>query len=118
MSVVAGYNTMAMGATFGKIVDGVTSIATSATAVQITTTPTVIGGVWLAVDLQGSGGSIVVGTSTVVAREGSQRGIVLLPGNPSVFLPVNDLSLVWAASQQGGSKLCYAYLQPTTYVSP
>ena len=110
---MAGYATpltQALGGTCGKIVTGTKTVTTAGTAVQVTTTQTPIGGVWVAADM--GGGVIVVGDSSVKAANSSQRGVVLTPGNPSTFIPINDLSLLWADSQTSGDKLCYAYVQP------
>ncbi len=104
--------TSGIGAAFGKIVTGIKTVTTAGTAVQITTTSTPIPGVWVAADL-GNSGPVVVGDSNVVAASGSMQGIILIPGNPSVFIPINNLNLLYVDAQNNGDELCYAYLQPS-----
>ena len=111
---MAGYaspTSLTVGAGYGKIVTGSKTVTTAGTAVQITTTATPIGGVWLAADM--SGGPMAVGDSSVLAANNSQQGVILTPGNQSTFVPINDLSLLWVDAQTSGNKLCYAYVQPT-----
>lgn len=110
---MGGYWTSGVGAAFGRIVTGTKTVTTSGSAVQVTTVSTPIAGVWLSGDTEGSGGVIVVGDSSVNAIEGSQQGITIVPGNPSIFLPISNLNLLWVDSASDSGKLCYAYLQPT-----
>lgn len=95
---------------YGKIITGTKTVTTAGTAVQVTTSATPIGGVWVAADM--GGGPLAVGDSSVLAANSSQQGVILTPGNPSTFIPINDLSLLWVDAQTSGHKLCYAYLQP------
>lgn len=105
------YYSSGIGAAYGKIVSGTVTIATAGTAQQVTATSTPIPGVWVAADL-GNTNPVVVGDSSVVAANGSMQGIVLTPGNNSVFIAINDLSLLYVDSQTNGDELTYAYLQP------
>ena len=107
------YYTTGIGAAFGKIVSGTTTVTTAGTAVQLTATSTPIPGVWLSGDT-GNSDLIVVGDSNVVATAGSQQGIVLIPGNQSIFLAINNLNLLWVDSISNGDELAWAYLQPET----
>lgn len=55
-------------------------------------------------------GLIAVGDSSVVAAEGSQRGIILLSGGSSVVLKINDLNMIYIDSSVSGDGVTYAYL--------
>lgn len=103
--------TTGIGAAFGSIVSGTKTVTTGGTAVQVTTTSTPIPGVWLSGDT-GNSDVIVVGDSSVSATQGSQQGIVLIAGNQSIFLAINNLDLLWVDSISSGDELCFAYLQP------
>ena len=107
------YYTTGIGAAFGKIVSGTTTVATAGTAVRVTATSTPIPGVWIAADL-GNSDVVVVGDSSVVATLGSQQGIILVPGNSSIFLQINNLNLLWVDAVVSGAELTFAYLQPVT----
>lgn len=110
-----GANSMTIEMAYGKIVSGTKTVTTAGTALQVTSTFTPIGGVWLSADL-GNTNPVVVGDSSVVAANSSQRGIVLVPGSQSIFLSINNLNLLYVDSQTNGDKLCYAYLQPLSSV--
>lgn len=109
---MVSYYSVWKGNTFEKIVSGTKTVTTAGTAVQLTTTSTPIGGIWLSGDTEGAGGVIVVGDSSVDAIEGQQQGIVIVPGNASIFVPIDNLNKIWVDSASNGGKLCYAYLQP------
>lgn len=108
------YYTSSIGQAYEKIVTGTTTVTTAGTPVRVSSESVPIGGVWVGADT--SGGILVVGDSSVLATSGSMRGIVLTPGNQSTFIPINNLNLLWVDSQANGNKLCYAYLQPLSYV--
>lgn len=91
------------------IVSGTVTVTTTGTTVQITATSTPIKGVWLSGDIF-SGAVMVVGDSAVVGGASGMQGIVITPGNPPIFLQINDLSRLWVDSNTAGGKLCYAYL--------
>lgn len=107
------YFTTGIGAAFGKIVSGNTTVTTAGTAVQVTATSTPIPGVWVAAD-SGNNNGVVVGDSSVVGGDSSMQGIVLTPGNMSIFININNLSLLYVDSETNGDKLVWAYLQPST----
>ena len=104
------YGTQGLGSPFGKIVAG-SKTATSLTTTQITATSTPIGGVWIGADTLNSD-IIVVGNSSVTATQTNQAGIILFAGNPSTFIPINNLNLLYMQTIVTGDRLCYAYLQP------
>lgn len=92
-----------------SIVSGTKTVTTAGTAVRITATPTTIKGIWVNADLL-AGIVVTVGDSSVVGNASGMKGIVLTPGNPPIFLPINDLSLLWVDAQSNGGKLAYLYM--------
>ena len=105
------YYSTGIGAAFGKIVTGTTTVAASGTAVRVTSTSTPIAGVWVAGDI-GNSSVMVVGDSSVVGTSGSQRGIIIGPAESSIFIPINNLNLLYVDSASNGDKLIWTYLQP------
>lgn len=53
--------------------------------------------------------NVVIGSSTVVATAGSERGIVLVPGQAENF-PVKDVSSLYVDAAVSGEGVSYAYL--------
>lgn len=90
------------------IVSGTKTVTTAGTAVQITATPTTIKGVWVCADLL-AGTVVTVGDSSVVGNASGMRGVILTPGNPPIFLAINDLSILWVDAVSNGGKLAYFY---------
>lgn len=107
------YYTTGIGAAFGAIVDGTTTVTTSGTAVRITVTSTPIAGVWVAGDI-GNTDTVVVGASTVVGNATAQRGIALEPAGNSIFIPINNLNLLYCDADTNGDKVIWCYLIPAT----
>ena len=107
------YFTPGIGSAFGSITSGTTTIATSGTAVQITTSSVPVPGVWVGSD-ENNAGLIVVGVSSVVGTAGAQQGIMVEPAGNSIFIPVNNLNLLWVDASQNGDKAVWAYIQPVT----
>jgi len=107
------YFTTGIGAAFGKIVSGTTTVTTSGTAVQLTVTSIPIPGIFLSGDI-GNTGTIVVGDANVSGVSGSQQGIALEPAGNSIFVQVNNQNLLFVDSEVNGDKLIWAYLQPST----
>lgn len=105
------YNTTGIGAAFGKIVSGATTVASSGTAQRITTTSTPIPGVWVAGDI-GNSNVMVVGDASVVGTSGSQQGIIIGPAESSIFIPINNLNLLYVDAASSGDRLIWAYVQP------
>ena len=106
------FNTNSIGAAYGKIVTGTTTVTSSGTAVRVTTTSTPIGGVWVGGDI-GNSNVVVVGDSSVVGTSGSQQGLIIGPAESSVFLPINNLDLLYVDAAASGDELTWLYLQPT-----
>ena len=104
------YYSQGLGAPVGKIVSNALT-GTDGTVAHVTSTNIPITGVWVGADL-GNTNHIVVGDSSCEATAGSIKGIILIPGNPSIFLPVNNLNLVYYDVVTTGDRICFAYLQP------
>jgi len=107
------YFSTGIGAAFGKIVDGNTTVATAGTPVRLSTVSVPVPGVWVGGDT-GNASVIYVGTSTVDGVEGQQRGISIEPAGNSVFIPVNNLNLLYVDANSTGDIATWAYLQPVT----
>ncbi len=107
------YYSTGIGAAFGKLVSGTTTVTTSGTAVQVTATSTPIPGVWVGGDI-GNANPVVVGDSGVVGTSGSQQGIIIGPAESSIFIPINNLNLLWVDAVTNGDKIIWTYLQPVT----
>lgn len=110
--VSGAYYSTGIGSAGGKIVDGNTDIPTAGTPVQLTATSTPCMGVWVAGDT-GNDSVVYVGTSTVDGVEGQQRGISVEPAGNSIFIPVNDASLIYFDVNTSGDNAVWAYLQPS-----
>ena len=91
------------------IVTGTKTVTTAGTAVRITAVSTPIKGIFVNADLL-AGIVVTVGDSSVVGNASGMKGIVLTPGNPPIFLPINDLSLLYVDAVSNGGKLAYAAL--------
>ncbi len=108
------YYSTGIGAAFGKIVSGFTDIPTAGTPVQLTATSTPCMGVWVGSDT-GNVSIVYVGAeATVDGVEGQQAGIAVEPAGNSIFVPVNDASLIWFDVNTSGDNATWAYLQPVT----
>ena len=90
-------------------VSGTKTVTTAGSREQLTTGKTLINGIWVSADM-GNTNPVVVGDENVVAAAGFQRGVVLIPGNNSVFLAFDDLSRVYVDAITNGDKLCYTYV--------
>ncbi len=111
MSTGAYYST-GIGAAGGKIVDGFTDIPNAGTPVRLTATSTPCMGVWVGGDT-GNANVIYVGSSTVDGVEGQQRGIAVEPAGNSIFINVNDASLIYFDANTNGDNAVWSYLQPS-----
>ncbi len=105
------YYSTGIGKAYEKIVDGNTTITTSGTPVRITATSTPIPGAWVGGD-ENNSGLIYVGTSTVDGVAGQQRGIAIEPAGNSIFIPVNNLNLLYVDASANGDIASWAYVQP------
>ena len=105
------YYSTGIGSAYGKIVDGSKSVAAAGTPVQISTVSVPIPGVWIGGDT-GNTGVIYVGASTVDGVEDQQRGISVEPAGNSIFIPVNNLNLIYIDANTSGDRASWAYVQP------
>jgi len=85
------------------------TITTAGTAVRIAASSTPCRKVWLQADL-GNTNPVVIGDSTVVAANGSIKGIILIPGSAPVVIDMDDLNKLWVDAQTSGDEVCGAYL--------
>ena len=109
---MGAYYTNTIGAMYGKIVSGKTTVTTSGTAVRITATSTPCGGVWISGDV-GNSGVVYVGDSAVDGVSGQCRGISVEPAGNAIFIPVNNLDLLYVDAGANGDVVAWAYVQPT-----
>lgn len=86
--------------------DGRQTVTTAGTAVALATT-TSIKKVFITAETDNTG-LIAVGRSTVLAAPGSQRGIILAPGQSTSF-SADDLANVYIDATQNGDGVAYAY---------
>jgi len=100
-----------------QIRDGLKAITAAGTAERLVAADTLAA--WLLIQGNaGNTGEVVVGGSTVVAAEGTRRGILLHPVATSVeMLPVFipgpiNLYDVWVDSTENGDLCHYIYLEP------
>ena len=91
------------------IVTGTKTVTTAGTAVRITAVSTPCKLVIISGDTV-AGILCAVGDASVVANVSGQKGIVIIPGNDPVFIPINDLSLLYVDAASNGGKIAYAYL--------
>jgi len=103
--------TNGIGSMYGKIVSGATTVTTSGTAVRITATSTPCGGVWISGDV-GNSGIVYVGDINVSGVSGSCQGIACEPAGNSIFVPVNNLNLLYVDSSESGDKVSWSDVQP------
>jgi len=92
------------------IVSGRKAVAAAGTAEQLASSSTPCYRVDVSGDL-GNTNPVVIGDSTVVAASGSQKGIVLIPGNDPREILVDDVSKLWVDSQTNGDAVCFNYYQ-------
>ena len=92
---------------FRSVGDGVKSVTTAGTAVQLSATSVACRMVEIQARVANTG-NIAVGSSTVVAAAGSERGIVLVPG-ASVSLRVTDLNKLYLDAAVSGEGVSYIY---------
>ena len=94
-----------------KIVSGRKAVAAHGTAEQLVATATHCFKIDLSADL-GNTNPVVLGGSQVVAAAGSQKGIVLIPGNAPLTIIVDDVSKIYVDSQIDGDAVCFTYYVP------
>ena len=93
-----------------KIKTGRKAIASAGVAEKITPNVIQCFMVILSADI-GNTNPVVVGDSNVVAASGSQRGVVLVPGNPPVTFLTTDASKIYVDAQTDGDAVCFAIFQ-------
>lgn len=85
------------------------AVATAGTALQLIVASTPCKYVMVSADL-GNTNPVVVGGSTVVAASGSQRGIVLVPGNDPVRIDISNVNLLYVDAQTNGDAVTFFYV--------
>lgn len=91
-----------------RIVSGRKAIAIAGVAEKLLPDPTGCFMILCSADL-GNTSAAVIGNSDVVAAVGSQKGVVLTPGNPPVMFLVRDVSSVYVDVITGGDAVCFVY---------
>ena len=87
--------------------DGRKAVTTAGTRVQLSATSVKCRRVEVKA-LTTNSGVVVVGSSTVVAAAGSERGVVLFPGD-GVTLLIDNLNKVYIDSTSNGDAVSYIY---------
>jgi len=91
-----------------RIESGRKAVAHAGTAEKLVADKTGCFMILLSADL-GNTSPLVVGNADVVAANGSQKGVVLTPGNPPAMFLVRDVSSVYVDSQNDGDAVCFVY---------
>jgi hypothetical protein len=86
---------------------GTKTVSVAGSRERLAETATYIHGIWVAADM-GNTNPVIVGDENVAAASGFQQGVILIPGNPSIRLPFDDLSKVYVDAITNGDMLCYA----------
>lgn len=92
------------------IVSGRKAVTAAGTAEKLVATATYCYRVDLSADL-GNTNPVVVGGSDVVAASGSQKGVVLIPGNDPITILIDDVSKIYVDSQTNSDAVCFTYFQ-------
>ena len=93
-----------------KIVSGRKAVTNAGVAEALVATETHCYRVDLSADL-GNTNPVVIGSSNVVAAAGSQKGVVLIPGNSPITVLVDDVAKIYVDVQSNGDAVCYVYYQ-------
>ena len=94
-----------------KIVSGRKAVTVAGTAEKLLASETFCYRIDISADL-GNSNPVVIGGSAVVAASGSQKGVVLIPGNDPITILTNDVSKVWVDAQTSGDGACFTYYVP------
>lgn len=86
------------------------AVASAGTAVQLSITSIACFMVIVSADL-GNSSPVVVGGADTVAADGSQKGIVLVPGNNPVTILADNLNKIYVDAQTNGDAVVYTYFQ-------
>ena len=100
--------TTAGAVTNGTVTSGRKAVTNAGTAETIVASSTACFRVELSADL-GNTNPVVVGGSTVVAANGSQQGIVLIPGNDPFVIIIDDVEKIYVDSQTNGDSVVFNY---------
>lgn len=93
---------------FSAIATGRKAVTTAGTSLPLVGVSTTCTEVILCADL-GNTNPVVVGDASVVAASGSQRGIVLIPGNDPVKIQIDNLNKLYVDSQTNGDAVSFTY---------
>lgn len=85
-------------------------ITTAGTREQLITSSTTVICIDLSADT-GNAGVAVVGDNTVVAAEGSQKGLVLFAGNPATRISIINPNLLYGDVTNNGDAICGNYYE-------
>ena len=94
-----------------KIIAGRKAVTAAGTAEKFVANSTACYRVDMCADL-GNTNPVVVGGAEVVAADGSQKGIVLIPGNPPITVLTNDVSKLYVDAKTNGDAVCFTYYVP------
>lgn len=94
-----------------RIESGRKAVTTAGTAEPILASNQWCFMVLISADL-GNASPVVVGNADVVAANGSQKGVVLTPGNPPVMFLVRNVADIYVDSQNNGDAVCFVYFVP------
>jgi archaellum component FlaF (FlaF/FlaG flagellin family) len=92
---------------YNQMGDGRQVVATAGTRVQLSSTSTLCKKVEITA-FTGNTAAVVVGSSTVVAAEGTERGKILFPGD-SVTIYVDNLNKIYIDARVSGEGVSYIY---------
>lgn len=92
----------------GKIVSDRKAVAVPGTAEKLVANSTHCFMVIVSADM-GNTNPVVIGNSAVVAAEGSQKGIILIPGNPPIPILIDDVSKIYVDAITAGDAVCFTY---------
>ena len=88
-----------------SIMDGRKAVTTAGTAVQLSSTSVPVYGVLLVAETANTG-TVVAGSTTVVASSSTRQGVPLNKGD-GIYLHVNNLNKVWLDSTVSGEGVTY-----------
>lgn len=91
------------------ITSGRKVVTTAGTAEVLVATSTPCYRIDVTADTGNTEGPIAIGGSTVVAANGSQIGILIIPGNVPVTIYIDNLNKLYVDSQSNGDAICYNY---------
>ena len=90
------------------IVSARTVVPNAATRVRLSTASVEIFRIDVSADL-GNTNPMLLGSSDVVAASGSQKGVVLIPGNSPITVYIDNLNKLYVDAQTDGDAITYNY---------